>query len=417
MRHWRFHWTVCLLLGSGTGASSLDAQVLTLEEARTRAMRASPELVAARSAAEAAAARARQAGAFPNPVLSYAREQTSGGGVSNWQNIALFEQRLDILGQREARRAASRLRHGAAVARLAVREAEIGYEVTQAYATAVAADRRAARAAEASDAFTRARRITAERLAGGDVSGYANRRVGLEAARYATVRAQAELARLTAHLALAALIGAAGDSLATLNLDPSLPVLALPLALDSVRLLALQSRPELRIAAAEIEASAADARAARAEAFPGPLAGLGFKNERGAGSTVTTSGFVFQVSLPVPLWDRRRAAAAGFDAEGRERSAEAERIRRQIVREVEEAWTALQAVVQQLDAIRPHLGDAAQSALRAAEAAYSEGEITLVEWLDAVRAYQEAESGLASLEAEYVIQRAALERAVGARLN
>lgn len=416
MRYCRGRRAILLVLASGIGAANLEAQVLSLDQARTRAMLASPELLAGRAAVEAAAARARQAGAFPNPVLSYSREQTSGSGITNWQNIALVEQRLDLGGQRGARRAAAGYRHEAAVARLAAWEREIGYAVTRAYAAAAAADQRAARAAEAAEAFARARRITSNRLGSGDVSGYADRRIGLEAARYATLRAQAELARRTARLELAALMGAAGDSLPglDLSLEPSAPPSAVP-TLDSVRALALHSRPELRAAAAEIAAAAADARAARAEAFPGPLAGLGFKNERGAGSTA--SGFVFQVTLPVPLWDRRRAGAEGFAAEGRERSAESQRIRRQIIREVEDAWTALGAVAEQIETLRPQLGETSRAALRAAEAAYAEGEISLVEWLDAVRAYQEAESGFASLQAEYVIQRAALERAVAARLN
>ena len=37
----------------------------------------------------------------------------------------------------------------------------------------------------------------------------------------------------------------------------------------------------------------------------------------------------------------------------------------------------------------------------------------LVEWLDAVRAYNEAQSTFAVLKADYLIQRATLERAVG----
>jgi outer membrane protein TolC len=77
----------------------------------------------------------------------------------------------------------------------------------------------------------------------------------------------------------------------------------------------------------------------------------------------------------------------------------------------------MRALREQIEVIRPQLGEASRAALRAAEAAYAEGEISLVEWLDAVRAYQEAESSFATLQAEYVIQRAALERAVGARLN
>ncbi len=404
---------------SGLGVSTLPAQVLSLEEARARAIQTSPDLIAARAAVEAAAARERQADAFPNPVLTYAREQTSGGGLTNWQNIALFEQRLDFGGQRGARREAAGLRREAAVARLAVREAELTYEVTRAYATAVAADQRAARAREAADAFVRAQRVTADRLASGDISGYASRRIGLEAARYATLHAQAELASRTARLALAALLGAAGDSVLTLGLrlEDALPIPPATPPLDSLRAIAIRSRQEVRAALAEIEASAADARAARRESFPGPSAGLGFKNERAAGGTSNSNGFVLQLSLPMPLWDSRRAASLAFEAEGRERSAEANRIRRGVMRDVASAWAAMHAVQEQIEAIRPQLGEASRAALRAAEAAYTEGEISLVEWLDAVRAYQEAESGFATLQAEYVIQRAALERAVGARLN
>ena len=62
-------WIICLLFTSGLGASSLNAQALSLGEARARAVQASPELAAAQAAVEAAA-RARQAGALqPGPQL------------------------------------------------------------------------------------------------------------------------------------------------------------------------------------------------------------------------------------------------------------------------------------------------------------------------------------------------------------
>lgn len=413
------YWTLGVLLASGVTASKLNGQVLSLDEARIRAIQVSPGLHAGQAVVDAAAARARQAGAFPNPVLSYGREQTSGGGVTYWQNIALLEQRLDFGGQRGARRAAAELRREAASARLGARESDLAYEVTRAYATAVAADQRAAGARDAAEAFVRARRVTAARLAGGDVSGYASRRIGLEAARYATLRAEAELQRRTARLALATLLGMNADSGLTLELrfEDALGIPPIELPLDSLSALALRARPELRATRAEAEASAADARAGRREVFPGPVAGFGFKNERIAGASRTASGFVLQFSVPVPLWDRRRAAASAFEADGRVHLAEADRLGRDVVRDVAAAWAAMRAVREQIEAIRPQLGQASRAALRASEVAYAEGEISLVEWLDAVRAYQEAESGFATLQAEYVIQRAALERAVGARLN
>jgi cobalt-zinc-cadmium efflux system outer membrane protein len=367
---------------------------------------------------DAAAARSEQAGAFPNPVVAYTREQTSSEGHTNWQNIALLEQRLDISGQRGARRDAALLRRDAALARVALREAELTFEVTRAYAAAVAADRRAALAREAAEAFGRARRITAERLAAGDISGYTSRRIGLESARYAALNAEAELARRSARLALGAFIGSAGDSVLTVRLQLSDSLAPLPVPpLDSLRVMALRSHHEIRAVLAEADANAADARAARKDAFPGLLAGVGFKNERPGGSDRTMNGFVVQLAVPVPLWDRRGAASAGFTADSVERAAQADRVRRDVAREVEMAWAAMRAVEEQVEAIRPELGQASRAALGAAVAAFLEGEISLVEWLDAVRAYQEVESTFAGLQAEHVIQRAALERVVGVRLN
>ena len=69
---------------------------------------------------------------------------------------------------------------------------------------------------------------------------------------------------------------------------------------------------------------------------------------------------------------------------------------------------------QEFDRIRAEVSAVLGNA--AFEAAYAEGEIGLLEWLDAVRAYQEAETTFVSLWAEYIARRAALERATGASL-
>src|SRR5690606_20124703 len=116
---------------------------LTLGAAQDAARRASPELHAAREGVAAAAARERQAGAFPNPTFAYGREQTSRTGQTNAQDIVQLEQPIEIGRQRAARREAARLRREAAEARLAATTAQLDFEVTRAFALAVAADRRA----------------------------------------------------------------------------------------------------------------------------------------------------------------------------------------------------------------------------------------------------------------------------------
>jgi len=412
-------WLSAILLAGAFQSAPLGAQVLTLEEARTRALARSPLLAGSREEIAAATAWARQAGAFSNPVLSYAREQTSRGGGSNWQNIGLIEQRLDFSGARSARRDAAGQRQLAALARGQVVEAEVLYLVTRAYVEAVALDRQAARMGQLADAFARARRISAERRAEGDVSGYADRRVALEAARYAALHAEALLARHRARLTLGTLLASDADAITPLelSLEDSLALLPVGLPLDSLRLLALEVRGDLRAAGAEAAASVAEARAARREAFPIPTAAIGFKNEQAAADPGASNGIVLQLSFPVALWDGRRGAALAYQAEGRRQRAESDRLRREISHEVESAWAGMSTARHELDALGPQLGREAELALTAAETAYQEGEISLVEWLDAVRAYQEAESSFTSLQADYLVQRAALERAVGTRLQ
>ena len=328
-----------------------------------------------------------------------------------------LEQPLEMGGQRSARRAAAASAHAAAEARLAATAARIDYEVARSYAAAVASQRRAALAEAAAAAFERAAGVSKARLAGGDVSGYQHRRLTLEAARYAALRVEALVTRDSATQTLASLMGLADSTgpPGALVLPDSLTPALVTQPVDSFVALALVRRPELRGAVLEAEVGDAEARLARAERIPTPTLSGGFKHER-----LTTGGslggFVAGLSLPLPLWDRRGGAVDAARAQAARREAEVAGLRRQTVREVRSAFAAHQALAGQLELLEARLGDEAVRARRAAEAAYAEGEIGLLEWLDAVRAYQEAETTVVTLWSEYIARRAALERATGASL-
>lgn len=419
-------WTALLLavpLRWGAAQSPPPASQppgLTLAEAQIAARQASPELRAAREAVTAARARERQANAFLNPTLSYGREQTSRRGQSNSQDIAQLEQPVEIGGRRGARRDAARLRSEVAEARLMAAERLLDYDVARAFATLAAAARRAALADEAATAFSEAGRVTTQRLAAGDVSGYAARRLQLESARYAAQRADAVLALRVAQIELATLLVLSPDSITppppTALASRSGPSEPLPL-LDVLRASAPVSRSDLRALTLEAAATAAEARLAVAERIPTPTLSAGYKRESlnpgGPGVAMGLHGFVAGFSLPLPVFDRRSGSIEAAAADTRRGEAQVDALRRRIRLEVDEAYAGLGAVDTQLELLRPQLGENARVALRAVQAAYAEGEITLVEWLDAVRAYQEAESTFATLQADAMIRRAALERAVG----
>lgn len=380
---------------------------------------ASPELRGARAAIDAARGREIQARSLPNPGVVYSTEKTSGSGQSNSQHTAGVEQQLEIGGQRGARRAAASARRRAAEARLSGAQANLDLEVARAYARVIAADRRAHLAGRAAAAFAEAGRVSARRLAAGDISGYADRRLRLEAARYGALESEAALVSRTARIALYALVSADRDSISGFPfvLTDTLPIAGARPTLATLTAAALRNRADYLEAALEEEALGAEARLASFERIPSPTLSIGYKTERSAGISESLNGFIAGVSLPIPLFDRRRGAIQAAEAEARRARAESELARLRIMREVAEAHASLLAVEQQLAVLAPQLGAPAASALQSAQVAYLEGEITLLEWLDAVRAYQEAESSYATLVAESMVSRATLERAVSSQLT
>jgi outer membrane protein, heavy metal efflux system len=411
-----------LVLAVPCAAWPVHAQ-LTVEHARATAVRASPELDAARAAVDAAAARERQAGALPNPVLAYGREQTSRNGQTNAQGIAQIEQPLELGGQRAARREGARLRRQAAEARLAAARLQLDFEVTRAFALAVAAQQRAALAARTADTFAEAQRVSDQRLAAGDVAGYTARRLRLEAARIAALRAAAELERHTTRTALASLMGIAVSPTDTLVSTADEHAASTPAAspsLDSLLAVATRDRPELQATLLEAAALTADARLVARDRVPTPTLSAGYKGERvadpTAGSLTGFRGIVAGVSVPLPLFDRREGAMAAATADARRTRADVDALRRRIARDVSDALDALRTADAQHRALAPHLGDETHVAVRAVQAAYADGEIPLVEWLDAIRAYQDAEATLVTLRADVIVREAALRRALGAPL-
>lgn len=407
----------CLAPGAALAQSVPEVQrPLSLSEARSLARQHSPDLASSRQAVAAAAGRARQAGAWLNPTLSYTVEMTSGDGESDSQDIVRLDQPIEIGGQRGARQEAASLTLAATEYRVAAAEGRLDFEVTRTYATVAAAGRRAQLAEEAAAIFARAVHASEARLDAGDVSGYQHRRLALEAARYGAAALAARLARDSSLHLLATMVGlpASAERLGSIALaDLSAPG---PIAgpLDSLVQRALIGQPELLAIQSEAAARSAEVRVASAVRIPTLTLSGGYKRQDI--NTSVLEGFVAGVSVPLPIWDRNGGAVSAARAEEDRGVSDVEAARRHTRNEVVAAYEAMQAIGSALALLSPQLGDNAVKARRAAEVAYGEGEIGLLEWLDAVRAFEEAEATYATMVAEYITRRAALERAVGATL-
>lgn len=403
---------IVLLTALMLAPGRLTAQeVVTLTEALARARAVSPAIRAAAGAAARTREAERQAGAFPNPVLSAEMERTARDGLDNTVSTFRLAQPLDLWGTRGHQVEAATRRREAAEAALLAAEVALDTTVVAAWARAVAAAERVTLLSRVVAAFDTAERVSRARLDAEDVSGYSHRRLRLEAARYVAEEAQARLDfegfRRTLTLLLAGADETAAIRLPTrLSIQPWRPELA------DLRA-TLPERPDLRAAQLTVASQVAAADAVARNRIPVPVLIGGYKAEQVPGETGAYTGFIAGLALSLPLWDRRSGARGEAQAEVERASWEAERDRRTALRDLELAWEGLRTADAQAEALSSRLDADASPAFTALQVAWREGEISLLEWLDGVRAWHDALATLAAIQAERLVRQASLAAASG----
>ena len=363
----------------------------------------------AQSEARARRGMARQARAYPNPTLQATHEPLWRGGTRQSETYLNLSQQVEWSG-RSARIASARRAAAAARAQTAADSARLALQVTEAYVDAATAESRRRRLEQVTRVFRRADSSVAERQSEGDASGYAARRIRLERARYEQRLAAARLEARSAQRQLALLI--LPKEAPPVAAEP-LPE-AMPPSISRGQALraALRDRPELRRRQSEVEAQEAARRAARRDAWPDPSVTAGYKRQSSG-----AEGAFLGVGIPLPLFDRNRGAAEAASA--RLRAAETQQIlaRREIRVEVRRAFAAYTSTRRQSRLVGDDLLRGSDDLLRIAQTSYDEGEMSLVELLDAADAYRDARVRAVDLRADLWTRYFSLLRAMGRPLD
>jgi cobalt-zinc-cadmium efflux system outer membrane protein len=394
---------VALALGVTLPLDAAEPRRITLEEA-LRLAEASPAAKAL--AAELARARAevRGAGLWPNPEVSLSRESTGDGR----DEFALLSQPIPLSGRLGLERSAAG--HGLEAAERRTRQGrvELRMRVRDAFFELLGVQERTAALESGRTRLSELVRVLEAREREGESSGFDRMRAEREradveselfVARGRLDRARASFASL---LALPTAEALAEGSLAHAAELPGL---------DEVRRL-VGSRGDLEALVAEAERADRLAAAAGRRAIPEPALTAGFK--RTTLGALSDSGPVFGLSLTIPLFDRgqggravahaeaelllTRHASARIEALGEAEAALAEASRR---REAEKAYAA---------------GSDPDGLVRIATAAYEEGEMRILELLDAHRTALAARLKRIDLLEDARRAEAALNRAVGSEL-
>jgi outer membrane protein TolC len=371
-----------------------DSQLIEMivrDGAQARAIRASVEVTRREQAARTV---------FPNPGAAYSRE---GAGFTEFFQV---EQPLPIFGTR-----AALARAGAAAT--ATSEAERDARLWQLRADAQTLVARLLAEQEKLDAGrTNVREI--ERIIGllrirekeGEGSRFDRLRAEQEFAdaQQIALDAAASLAEARASIT-AVLSGGTPMTRVTgaLYVDRTVP------SLDALLARASAARADLRALHAASERFRLEANAARTMRLPTPTIVAGMKRAESADRRDT--GGLFGVNLTVPLFDSGRREAARWLAERDRIDAERAFIAQSITAQVTAASDVAalrQDAARALDTSPP-----ADELARIAEVAYTEGELRILELLDAHRTAARARIRAVDTRLAARLAQIALERAVG----
>jgi len=182
---------------------------------------------------------------------------------------------------------------------------------------------------------------------------------------------------------------------------------------ETLEKMAMSSRPELAILAAQLEGARAATRLASRYWVPDVDLSLERNASQGSLTTFTTS-----IGFGVPLFYRQhqRGEVAAARHRESELSASGDDLRAQVSLEVASAFAGASTALRQARFIRDELLPEAQDVYRVASKSYELGGSSALELLDAKRALVDAQSQYADALGAANDARAALELAIGTRL-
>lgn len=423
MKHIEF--VACLLFLPGFSIVAIpqemkSAQTLTLQQAIERALANYPALQIQRYAIEQALGQKTTAGLLPNPVLSYYREDLKLGGLKGGEEIFSASLPLNFLWNRWSQVNAADAQAEAENLSLANVQRLVKFEVQKAFVECYYAAQSYQAWQKAATVFQQAAIAGTIRLTDGDISGYEQQRIALEHQRYqkASVEAQAEFINSQRRLAFLldpaqseALFEPTGVKSDFRNEDfqdkdgrresPTSP--ASEINLEKLLAQAMQNRPDLQAARAILRSRQAALRAAKWQQLPVASVSAGYKKQ-----VDDFKGAVVQVNLGFPLFDRNQGAVRSARAAHEQQITATELLEKQVALEVRQAYDRYRLYRELLEA---RYSQQPESLLQIAQFSYAEGEMSLVELLDGVRAYSEAFQTHYDLLLKYQLSIFGLEKA------
>ena len=398
----RLSMRAALMAGAFIASSGAAlAEPVSLAAALAKGAEQSPRVTQAKAQADAAEARARQAGVSPNPELSIEVENFAGSGafqgLRSTETTLAVSQRLELGGKRSARVEVARAERDFAFLSYKTALADLDRDIRLAHAELRADEDRAVLARDNTAATEELVRIAKILVDAGREPPLRQLR-----AEATLAEAKAEQARtfgelLSSRRLLATLIWSEDNELSAMFAEevapPNVPVEA----------------PTLneQLAIAQKSAAIARVRLARANAVPDVTASGGVRRFGEGRETALVAG----VSIALPFRDRNRGNIEAAQSDSIAAESAAMLARTEANRMRYDARMMLGAAEMRYEALAGLGISQAEEALRLAQLGYNAGKFSLLELLDARNALNSAKLNLIQARFDRAEALAALIRA------
>ncbi len=384
-----FRVMLCLLtLASGAIARAAADPVpeptgaLTLREALALALERSPELEAFSWEVRARDAHAVQAGRLPNPELRTEVENLGGSGnrqsFEETETTVRLAQLIELGGKRGKRQHLAQLSSALATWDYEAKRLHVLQETSKAFVEALVAQERVALATELERQSRRAVDAIGAQIAAGGASPVAGTRTQVAVEKIGLERRRAEQELVAAYITLAATWGSHEPGFSRLAGDLS-RIQPPPAVHDLDERLA--ANPDVARWKTELEERRAALHLEQAGRIPDVTVGAGGRHFSDNGDNAV----VFELTIPLPVFDRNDGAIA--EAESRLSKANAERSAALVSTHTALATTAahLVAAYERAERLRTVVIPQATRVLDQTLDTYQKGVVGYLEVLDAQR--------------------------------
>jgi len=384
------------------------AQILGIDQAAQAAVQNNLNLLAARANLTIAEAQMLTARLRPNPVLSASADSLDWIGTqftaANGLGPSQFSVRVDVPfergGKRSLRTQAASFEKQIAEADFADAVRRLRLDVMLGAIDLLEAKAKLQLARDNLNSFQQLVEVNQRRLTSGAIPQVELTRVRVAMLQYRNVERAAELAVTQARVHLLPLLGRKADE-APIDIDGTLAVSTpiTPPPLDMLQQLARQARPDLNSLRQEQARSQADLRLQLAQGKVDYTLGVAFERQRSVVGSGNALGIFFGV--PLPIFNRNQGEIARATAQQQKSGTSITALETDVSGEVASAYQEFESARAVLRDIETDLLAPSREARETTSYVYQAGATSLLDVLDAQRAFNDTMDTYYTAQADY----------------